>query len=98
MQERPVRTGSSALGRVPVPIVLALLVLLSLGPVAWFWGRADAKPRPRPAATLTQIAAQAGCHLNEFHEGMHTNPPVTGRFSERASTADGSYVGERQPR
>jgi hypothetical protein len=98
MQERPVRKGSSALGRVPVPIVLVLLVLLSLGPVAWLWGRADAKPRPRPASALAQIAARAGCRLNEFHEGMHTNPPVTGRFSERVWTADGSYVGKPQPR
>jgi len=97
MRQRPVSPGSSRFGRVPVPIVLALLVVLSLGPVAWFWGRADAKPRPRPASTLAQIVTRAGCRLDEFHEGMHTNPPVTGRFSERAVTADGSYVGERQP-
>src|SRR4051812_1856431 len=97
MQERSVSPGSSRLGRVPVPIVLVLLVLLPIGPVGWFWGRADAKPLPRPAATLAQIATRAGCRLNEFHDGMDTNPPVTGRFRERARTADGSYVGKRPP-
>jgi hypothetical protein len=97
MQERPASPGSSRFGRLPVPIVLALLVLLPMGPVAWFWGHADARPRTHPASTLAQIAARAGCRLHEFHDGMDTNPPVTGRFSERARTADGSYVGERQP-
>src|SRR3954447_24116349 len=98
MEDRSVSTDSSRFGRVPVPIVLVLLVLLPIGPVGWWWGRADAKPRPRPASTLAQIAARAGCRLNEFHDGMDTNPPVTGRFSERVWTADGSYVGKRQPR
>jgi len=72
MQER-----SARFGRVPVPILVALLVLLPIGPVGWFWGRADAKPRPRPASTLAQIATRSGCRLDEFHGGMHTNPPVT---------------------
>src|SRR4051794_2303424 len=97
MQERSVSPGSSRLGRVPVPIVLVLLVLLPIGPVGWFWGRADAQSRPRPASTLAQIATRAGCRLNEFQDGMDTNPPVTGRFRERARPADGSYVGKRQP-
>src|SRR4051794_30079250 len=94
MQERP---SSSRFGRVPVPIVLVLLVVLPIGPIGWLWGRADAKPRPRPAATLAQIAARAGCRLDEFHGGMRTNPPVTGRFRERARTPDGSYAGKRPP-
>src|SRR3954453_19227348 len=97
MDERPDSPTSSRFGRVPVPIVLVLLVLLPIGPVGWFWGRADAKPRPRPASTLAQIATRAGCRLQEFQDGMDTNPPVTGRFSERARAADGAYVGERQP-
>jgi hypothetical protein len=97
MHERSVSPGSSRLGRVPMPIVLVLLVLLPIGPVGWFWGRADAKPRPRPASTLAQIATRAGCRLDEFHDGMDTNPPVTGRFRERARAADGSYVGKPQP-
>jgi hypothetical protein len=97
MQERSVSAGSSRLGRVPVPIVLVLLVLLPIGPVGWFWGRADAKPRPRPASTLAQIATRAGCRLDEFRDGMDTNPPVTGRFRERARAQDGSYAGKPQP-
>jgi uncharacterized protein DUF3105 len=80
-----------------VPIVLLLLVLLPIGPVGWLLGRADAKPRPRPASTLAQIATRAGCSLDEFHDGMDTNPPVTGRFTERARAPDGSYVGKPQP-
>src|SRR3954452_25295978 len=94
VHEPPVSPGAS---RVPVPIVLVLLVLLPIGPVGWFWGRADAKPHPRPASTLAQIATRAGCRLDEFHGGMHTNPPVSGRFRERARTPDGSYVGQRPP-
>jgi Protein of unknown function (DUF3105) len=97
MQERSVSPGSSRFRRVHVPIVLVLLVLLPIGPVGWFWGRADAKPGPRPASTLAQIATRAGCRLDEFHDGMDTNPPVTGRFRERARTADGSYIGKPQP-
>jgi hypothetical protein len=80
-----------------VPIVVTLLVLLPVGPVGWLLGRAGAQPQPRPAKTLAQIAAGAGCRLSEFHDGMRTNPPVTGRFTERARTADGSYVGKRPP-
>src|SRR4051794_13498331 len=97
MQARPVSPGSSRFGRVPVPIVLLLLVLLPIGPAGWFWGRADAKPHPRPASTLAQIATRAGCRRDVFHDGIKTTPPVTGRFRERARTADGSYVGVRQP-
>jgi hypothetical protein len=97
MQEQADGPGSSRYARVPVPIVLTLLVLLPIGPVGWLWGRADAKPRSRPASTLAQIAMRAGCHLTEFQDGMDTNPPVTGRFRERARTADGSYVGKRSP-
>jgi hypothetical protein len=96
MQERSVSAGSSRFGPVPVPIVLVLLVL-PIGPVGWLWGRADAKPRPRPASTLAQIVSRAGCRLDEFHDGMDTNPPVTGRFRERARADDGSYVGKPQP-
>src|SRR4051812_2280877 len=92
MQER-----SARFGRVPVPIVLVLLVVLPVGPIGWRWGRADARPHPRPALTLAQIATRAGCRLDEFHGGMHTNPPVTGRFRERARTPDGSYLGKRPP-
>src|SRR3982750_385695 len=97
MEDRSVSTDSSRFGPVPVPIVLGLLVLLPIGPVGWLWGRADAKPRPRPASTLAQIATRAGCRLDEFHDGMDTNPPVTGRFRERARAADGSSVGKAQP-
>ena len=97
MQERSVSPGSSRFGHVPLPIVLVLLVLLPIGPVGWFWGSADAKPRPRPASTLAQIATRAGCRVDEFHDGMNTNPPVRGRFRERARAADGSYVGKPQP-
>jgi len=80
-----------------VPIVVTLLVLLPIGPVGWLLGRAHAQPQPRPAQTLSQIAAAAGCRLSEFQDGMVTNPPVTGRFTERARTADGSYAGRRPP-
>jgi hypothetical protein len=97
MRERSVRPGSSRFGHVPVPIVLVLLVLLPMGPVGWFLERADPKPPPRPGSTLAQIATRAGCRLKEFHDGMDTNPPVTGRFRERARAADGSYVGKSQP-
>jgi hypothetical protein len=97
MQKRSVSPGSSRFGHVPVPIVLVLLVLLPIGPVGWFRGRADAKSGPRPASTLAQIATRAGCRLDEFHDGMDTNPPVTGRFRERARAADGSYLGKPQP-
>src|SRR3954453_24255608 len=95
MHERP--TASSRFGRVPVPIVVVLLVVLPIGPVGWLWGRADAQPGPRPALTLAQIATRGGGGVNEFQDGMHPNPPVTGRFTERARTADGSYVGQRPP-
>jgi hypothetical protein len=97
MQERSVSGGSSRFGPIPVPLVLVMLVLLPIGPLGWFWGRADAKPRASPASTLAQIAMRAGCRLDEFHDGMDTNPPVTGRFRERARAADGSYVGKPQP-
>jgi hypothetical protein len=97
MQEQPISAGSSWWGRVPVPVLVVLAVLLPIGPVGWFWGRADPKPHARPTSTLAQIATRAGCRLNEFHDGMDTNPPVTGRFRERARTADGSYAGRRQP-
>src|SRR4051812_41088368 len=97
MEERPVSPDSSRFGRVPVPITLVLLVLLPIGPVGWFLGRPHAQPRPRPASTLAQIATRAGCQLNEFQDDMDTTPPVTGRFRERARTADGSFVGRRQP-
>src|SRR4051794_11274802 len=97
MQEPSVSPDSSRFGHVPVPAVVMLLVLLLLGPVGWLWGRADAKPQPRPASTLAQIAARGGCRLDEFRDGMDTNPPVTGRFRERARAADGSYVGKPQP-
>jgi hypothetical protein len=80
-----------------VPILVTLLVLLPIGPVGWLLGRADAEPHPRPARTLAQIATGAGCRLSEFRDGMVTNPPVTGRFSERARAGDGSYVGKRPP-
>jgi hypothetical protein len=95
--EMPQRPRSSRFGRVPVPVVLVLLVLLPIGPVGWLRGRADANPRPRPASPLAQIATRAGCRLDEFHGGMDTNPPVTGRFRERARTPDGSYLGKRPP-
>src|SRR3954469_8368904 len=97
MPERSVNGGSSRFGRVPAPIVLVLLVLLPIGPVGWLWGRADAKPRPRPASTLAQIATGAGCRLTDSHDDMDPTPRVTGRFRERARTADGSYVGKPQP-
>src|SRR3954449_8641603 len=95
MHQRAV--SPSRLECVPVPILLALMVLLPIGPVWWFWGRAEAHPRPRPASTLAEIATRAGCRLDEFHDDLDTNPPVTGRFRERAVTADGSYVGKSQP-
>ena len=80
-----------------MPILVTLLVLVPIGPVGWLLGRAHAQPKPRPAHTLAQIATDAGCRLSEFRDGMVTNPPVTGRFTERARTADGSYVGKRPP-
>jgi hypothetical protein len=80
-----------------VPILATLLVLLPIGPVGWLLGRADAEPRSRPATTLAQIATSAGCRLTEFRDGMDTNPPVTGRFTERVRTGDGSYAGKRPP-
>jgi len=96
MRQRP---NSPDWGRVPVPIVVTLLVLLPIGPVGWLLGRAGAQPQPqaRPAQTLAQIAAGAGCRLSEFQDGMRTNPPVSGRFTERARTGDGSYAGKRPP-
>jgi hypothetical protein len=35
--------------------------------------------------------------VQEFQDGMSTNPPVTGRFVERARVPDGSYAGRRPP-
>jgi uncharacterized protein DUF3105 len=83
--------------RVPVPILVALAILLPIGPV----GLAVHRDRPaqvQAGPTLAQIAKHAGCRLTEFQDGMHTNPPVTGQFVERASVADGSYAGRRPPR
>jgi hypothetical protein len=84
-------------GRLPVPILVTLVALLPIGPVGWRLGWAQAEPQPHPARTLAQIATSAGCRLSEFRDGMRTNPPVTGRFTERARTGDGSYVGKRSP-
>jgi uncharacterized protein DUF3105 len=82
--------------RVPVPILVVLAVLLPIGPIGLAVGR-DRAPQPAAGPTLAQIAHDAGCRLTEFQDGMHTNPPVTGRFAERAQVADGSYAGRQPP-
>jgi len=89
-------SASGKRGHVPVPALIALALILVLGPVAY-------AARPRATAdwhggpTLAEIARGAGCRLTEFQDGMDTNPPVTGRFLERARVADGSYAGRRPP-
>ena len=83
--------------RVPVPALVALVVLLALGPVAFAAARDRPAQPPQTGPTLAQIARDAGCKLTEFEDGMQTNPPVTGRFVERARVADGSYVGREPP-
>jgi len=83
--------------RIPVPALVALGILLLLGPVAFAAGGGH-HTAPAPAGPrLAQIARDAGCTLTEFQDGMKTNPPVTGRFVERARFADGSYAGRRPP-
>ena len=84
------------LGRVPAPILVALAILLPIGPIGLAVGRDRPSP-PRTGPTLAQIARDAGCRLDEFRDGMRTNPQVTGQFVERARVADGSYAGRRPP-
>ena len=73
--------------RIPVPALVALGILLLLGPVAFAAGGGH-HTAPAPAGPrLAQIARDAGCTLTEFQDGMKTNPPVTGRFVERATVA-----------
>jgi Protein of unknown function (DUF3105) len=80
----------------PVPLIAALVIVLAIGPIALAVGHRS--PPPRPAGpSLAQIARDAGCRLQEFQDGMHTNPPVTGEFVERAVVPDGSYAGRRPP-
>jgi hypothetical protein len=83
---------------VPVAALVALAVLLALGPVVYAASKDRTPPQRIGGPTLAQIARDAGCRLTEFQDGMHTNPPVTGRFVERSVVADGSYAGRRQPR
>ena len=80
----------------PVPILVALAVVLPIGPIGLAVDR-HAQRHVQTGPTLTQVARDAGCRLTEFQDGMQTNPPVTGRFVERASVADGSYAGRRPP-
>jgi len=80
-----------------VPVLAALALILPVGPAGWLLSHHDAESRPRPSRTLAQIADGAGCRLTEFQDDMKTNPPVMGRFAERARVADGSYVGRRPP-
>jgi hypothetical protein len=79
-----------------LPILALLVILLPAGPAAWLVSR-EGVQRARPATTLPEIATTAGCSLTEAAEGMETNPPVMGRFVERARTDDGSYVDRRAP-
>jgi hypothetical protein len=79
-----------------LPIVAMLAVVLPIGPVGWLLTRENAA-QATPAHTLAQIAHAAGCRLQEFEDGMQTNPPVGGRFRERARTPDGSYAGKQPP-
>jgi hypothetical protein len=80
----------------PVPLLVALAMVLSVGPIALAVGHRSPPPAPT-GPTLAQIADDAGCRLTEFQDGMHTHPPVTGEFVERALAADGSYAGRRPP-
>ena len=83
--------------RLPVPALVALAILLPLGPIAFAAGGDDPPPQPPAGPPLADVARDAGCRLTEFQDGMRTNPPVTGRFVERARVADGSYAGRRPP-
>jgi uncharacterized protein DUF3105 len=84
--------------RVPVPALIALTVVLALGPVAYAAGTTrEARAPAVGGPPLAQVARDAGCRLTEFKGATKTNPPVTGRFVERAGFADGSYVGRRPP-
>jgi uncharacterized protein DUF3105 len=82
--------------RVPVPILVALAVVLPIGPVGLLVRDGEAA-RPAVRDPLAAVAARAGCGLTEFSEDIQSNPPVKGRFSERATVRDGSYAGERPP-
>src|SRR3954463_5874003 len=88
---------ASRRGHVPVPILAALALILPIGPGGWVLGRENPQRHTPPTTTLAQIAERAGCRLTEFRDGMNTNPPVTGRFVERARAGDGAYVGKRPP-
>jgi uncharacterized protein DUF3105 len=90
-------SASGKRGHVPVPALIALALILALGPVAYAARPHRARPEWHGGPTLAEIARSAGCRLTEFQDGMDTNPPVTGRFLERARVADGSYAGRRPP-
>jgi hypothetical protein len=83
--------------RLPTPIIVALLVVLPIGPLGLLVAGDGTSSRRSPPRTLAAVAQGAGCRVTEFREGMDTNPPVKGRFVERITARDGSYVGERPP-
>ena len=78
-------------------MLVVLAMLLPVGPVGLLLSHGHKGAAAAPSATLAQVARRAGCSLREFESGMRTNPPVTGRFVERITASDGSYVGRRPP-
>jgi hypothetical protein len=81
---------------VPFPLLAALVALVAVAPAGLALSGGQSVPNAA-VPSLAEIMRDAGCALSEFDGDPHSNPPVTGRVVERATTDDGSYVGRRPP-
>jgi hypothetical protein len=82
--------------RIPLPALVLLASLLAAAPLGLAVSR-DRTPAARPANTLGDVARKAGCRLREYDDDHVTNPPVSGRLTERVLATDGSHIGRDTP-
>lgn len=76
--------------------MMVLVLFVAGGPVGLALSR-DHSRATGPASALGDVARNAGCRLQEYDNGRATNPPVSGRLVERATTTDGSHIGRGTP-
>jgi hypothetical protein len=88
--------GLRQAAELPLPALGMLAVLMVGGFLALVAGAGRSASSNHPYAPIEEIAGEAGCRVSEFDHRSH-NPPVSGRFVERESVADGSYAGRRPP-
>jgi hypothetical protein len=82
--------------RIPFPALVVLALLLAAGPLELALSR-DQSRATRPGNTLGDVARKAGCRLHEYEHDHVTNPPVSGRLTERVLATDGSHIGRDTP-